>query len=55
MFVKNLVDVMQPTQAVIITHTATIYTGNVANIPFYLLNEKVVAVGISSSSIAITI
>lgn len=56
MFVKNLVTVGLPTMTVVILHEATsIYTGTIANTPFYLLNEKVLEIGISDGSLTVKI
>lgn len=56
MFVKNLVTVGVPTMTVVISHEATsIYTGTIANTPFYLLNEKVLEIGISGGNLTVKI
>lgn len=56
MFLKNIVTVGVPTMTVVISHeSTTIYTGTIANTPFYLLNEKVLEIGISEGSLTVKI
>lgn len=56
MFVKNLVTVGVPSMTVVISHGVTgLYTGTIANTPFYLLNEKVLEIGISGGSLTVKI
>ena len=56
MFVKNLVGVCVPTMTVSISHESTnLYTGTVDNTPFYLLNEKVLEIGIFGGNLTVKI
>ena len=56
MFVKNLVTVGVPTMTVSISHESTnLYTGVIADTPFYLLNEKVLEIGIFGGNLTVKI
>ena len=56
MFVKNLVTVGVSTMTVSISHEATnLYTGVIADTPFYLLNEKVLEIGILGGNLTVKI
>jgi hypothetical protein len=56
MFVKNLVTAGVPTMTVSISHeSTTLYTGAIADTPFYLLNEKVLEIGIFGGNLTVKI
>lgn len=56
MFVKNLVAVGVPAMTVTISHESTnLYNGTIANTPFYLLNERVLEIGIFGGSLTVKI
>lgn len=56
MFVKNLVTVGVPTTPVNISHDSSqLYAGTIGGIPFYLLNEKVLEIGIFGSTLTVKI
>ena len=56
MFVKNLVNVCVSTMNVGISHeSTTLYSGTAENVPFYLLNEKVIEIGIFGTTLLVKI
>ena len=56
MFVKALTTVCASTLTFNISHNSSqIYYGTIANIPFYLLNETVIEIGISGTALTVKI
>lgn len=56
MFVKNLVAIGVPAMTVNISHeSVNLYTGTIDNTPFYLLNEKVLEIGIFGGNLTVKI
>lgn len=56
MFINNLVTVCVPTMAISITHESTqLFSGTIENVPFYLLNEKVLEIGIFGTTLTVKI
>lgn len=56
MFIKNLINVLNESQSIIISHTGTsLYNGSASNTPFYLMNEKVINITINGTVLLVAI
>lgn len=56
MFVKNIADAAVDALTVNVTHNGnSLYIGNIKSVPFYLLNQKVESISISSTTLVIEI
>ena len=56
MFIKNLINVLNESQSIIISHTGTsLYNGSASNTPLYLMNEKVINITINGTVLLVAI